>query len=86
MLYIDKIGTNSFRFGSEAAGAGDNRILPISLQARHDEIDRIWIWHTQNDECVHNCGEHTKITLDGVVHPTAAAFVEAFNLAAGVTA
>lgn len=85
MLYIDKLA-NSFRFGDEAAGAGINAYYPVSLQARGDEIGRVWISHKQNNECVHNCGEVSKITLDGVVHPDAEAFVNAFNLAAGVTA
>lgn len=86
MLYIDKLDTGTFRFGSEAAGAGDNKFYPISLQARGDEWDRIWIEHKQTLENVLNVAEVDKITLDGVVHPTVAAFVQAFNLAAGVTA
>jgi len=79
MLYIENIDDNSIRFGSAVGGGTYNKVYPKTLQARKDEIDRIWIWHTQNNETVLDCYLVSNISLEGTVYSTAEAFVKAFN-------
>ena len=79
MLHIENIDAYSIRFGSHYGGGTHSKILPKTLQARRDEIDRVWISHTDKTESVLNCTEVSNITLDGTVYSTGQEFVVAFN-------
>ena len=81
MLYIENIDLYSVRFRSVLGGDTYSKVLPKSLEARSDTDDpsRVWIWHTENNECVLNDKLPTEITLNGTIHSTAEAFVVAFN-------
>jgi hypothetical protein len=79
MLHIENIDAYSIRFGSHYGGGTHSKVLPKTLEARRDEIDRIWISHTDRSESVLNCAEVSNITLDGVVYTTGEEFVVAFN-------
>lgn len=79
MLYIDNIDDNSIRFGNAVGGGTHTQVFPKTLQARKDDIDRIWITRTDKDENVLNIYPVDEITLEGTVYGTATAFVTAFN-------
>jgi len=79
MLYIDNIDDNSIRFGNAVGGGAYSKVYPKSLQARKDEINRIWIWQDQDTESVLDSGQVSEITLNGLVYGTAQGFVTAFN-------
>lgn len=79
MLHIENIDLYSIRFGSGYGGGDHSKVYPKSLEARKDEKERIWIWHTENNEAVLNVTPVGDVLLNNVAHATAEAFVVAFN-------
>ena len=79
MLYIENIDGNSVRFGNGYGGGEFNKVYPKTMEARKDEIDRIWIWHTENNEAMMNVGQVSESSINGVTYGTAEEFVVAFN-------
>jgi len=79
MLHIENIDAYSIRFGDGYGGGANNNVYPKTLEARKDEIDRIWISRTDIDGNVLDCAVYSNITLDGTIYGSATLFVVAFN-------
>lgn len=79
MLYIENIDYNNLRLGNAAGGGTYTKTLPKTLQARKDELNRIYIWHEERNEQVVQLAKVSELSLDGTVYSTAEAFVVAFN-------
>ena len=79
MLHIENIDLYSVRFGNGYGGGTYPVVYAKTLEARKDEEDRIWIWHTQNNEAVLNVASVSDVLLNNVAYGTAEAFVVAFN-------
>lgn len=79
MLYIDSLDNNTFRFSNQVGGGGYDKVLPKSYSAKADELNRITVAAKEEDEQLLNSVPFSEITLDGVVHTSAANFVAAFN-------
>lgn len=84
MLYIENIDGYSVRFGNGYGGGDASKVYPKTLQARSDVANpdndsRIWIWHTENDECVANDINVDDVLLNNTSYATAELFVAAFN-------
>ena len=84
MLYIENIDGYSVRFGNGYGGGEFSKVYPKTLQARSDVANpdndsRVWIWHTENDECVANNIDVADVLLNNTSYATAELFVVAFN-------
>lgn len=84
MLYINKIDSNTIRFADAADGSGVKKLLPITLRARSDEKERVWITNPDYDEDLLVAKDPSEITLEGVVY-NASTFVTQFNNICGKT-
>ena len=87
MLHIENIDAYSIKFGDAYGGGTYFKVLPKTLEASKDEINRIYIYDINKEVEVLGLYEVANITLDGTVHSTASDFVVAFNaLMASATA
>ncbi len=81
MLHIENIDAYSVRFGDAYGGGTYTKVLPKTLEASKDEINRINIYHTDKEEQLLHHYDVSDIRLNGTTYATAALFVAAFNAA-----